>query len=418
MTEKSSFRPAAFYVPVNYRPLGLPERLVSCAHYVLNLLHWKWVCWQADEDGFVRLHYDLLTKIIPRADWQTVKYHLLDRAVIDCDLTAVAGSKCFGYRLRPEYRKAKRVECADLRLNRAIRRACGTAERTLAPVHRWLFGHLKRLDFDAAGARPVIAAALPDLESPIGPAEYRDQLTAHAQKLANRESFLHCDRFGRVHTLVSSLAKPLRLFLRVGGTPLVNLDLANSQPLIAGLVARRFYASAEGRGRFLRSAFDGASHTYRYRMAADACGPGPADVEDYLALCAAGRFYESFGTNLPRDEVKRRFYTDVFFGPNKIRSRVKTAFEARFPSVAAMLRSLKVKDYRRAAWVLQNMEASVFIQGVCNRLRRDYPRLPVFTIHDSIMTVPNGEVAVRTAIERAFIALGIHPTVRREKCNA
>ena len=44
------------------------------------------------------------------------------------------------------------------------------------------------------------------------------------------------DPYGRVHTVLTNLPSDLRQYLRLDGSPLVNLDIANSQPMFLGLV--------------------------------------------------------------------------------------------------------------------------------------------------------------------------------------
>ncbi len=63
-------------------------------------------------------------------------------------------------------------------------------------------------------------------------------------------------RFGRFHTPVTRLPRELRCCLSVGGARLVNVDLANSQPLIFGVLARDWLAGTpSARHRLCHMAF-------------------------------------------------------------------------------------------------------------------------------------------------------------------
>lgn len=61
----SKDKPAAFYIPVNLDSTVFPETHRPYVHYFLNLVHWKWLNWQADEKGFIYLKADYLTRVIP-----------------------------------------------------------------------------------------------------------------------------------------------------------------------------------------------------------------------------------------------------------------------------------------------------------------------------------------------------------------
>lgn len=410
---------AAFYVPVGFDSSEFPPPERDYAHYVLNLLHWRYVNWRADEAGFVHLMWKYVTRVIPRDWWPTIRRRLTDDEreggpVVEWDYRAARG-KAFGFRLAPGYRKVRRVVCTNDGLNRRIRNLTAERDRTLLPVHRWLVCHLDRLDFDLDRALSVVSTLRPDRrETEDSTIEYRVRLVGQCERLAGGDRYLVCDRFGRVHTPVTSLPRHLRCCLSVGGEPLAGLDLANSQPLVAGLLARRFCRSRSVRSRMCGATFEGAGNPYCYKALADLGDHPdvPADVRAYLRCCAAGTFYESFTpSGGDRDRVKRGFMS-VLMGPNRYRGPVKAAFAARYPTVAGMLRDLKRKEHARAAWLLQNLEATVFIHAVCGRLMDRRPDLPVFTVHDCLFTVPGGLASVRAAVLEEFGQLGVVPTLK------
>jgi hypothetical protein len=140
-----------------------------------------------------------------------------------------------------------------------------------------------------------------------------------------------------------------------------------------------------------------------------------ADLDDYIRLCEQGQFYESMmEPGEDRHAFKEKFYGDVFFGKTCFRSNLKSRFEARFPSIAKMLREVKKRNYRHSSWVMQNYEATIFIYTICNRIRAERPEVPLFTIHDSLLTVPGEVEYVESIIMDEFRKLGIRPTLKRE----
>lgn len=474
----SPARELAFYVPVTFDSKQFPEDQRDLVHYFLNLLHWKWLCWQADEGtGFVRLKHDYLTKIIPRACWLEIRDRLVELGVIEWDKSYRRNTKSFGFKLAPDYRKTRRVVCADDCLNRRVQKVYSQDQLSLLPVHDWLEEKLSLLDFDMPLAHSIIQTMHPDRKSSaMTDEEFRLLLTESCQKFVVGDLPLTVDKYGRVHTPVTSLSKELRRCLVVDGQNLVGLDLANSQPLIAGICAKQFYKSRMSRSRLLKKAFENDNNPYCYRELQEmgklaeelieinqyptqsishgtptnfppllritteeksqppygkdtyesaqvlhsAVKPAKyADLDDYIRLCEQGQFYESLmEPGEDRHAFKEKFYGDVFFGKTCFRSRLKSRFEARFPSIAGMLREVKKQNYRHSSWLMQNYEATIFIYTICNRIRAERPDVPIFTIHDSLLTVRDEVEYVESIIMDEFRKLGIRPTLKREDYNA
>ncbi|HEV3383921.1 MAG TPA: hypothetical protein VG097_03855 [Gemmata sp.] len=319
--------------------------------------------------------------------------------------------KSRGYRLARDYRRVRRIICTDEKLNRKIRVLSLRQDAKLLPVHYWLKSHFVRLHFDGERAASIIATLTPDDDCKLEVEEYRLMLTGYCQRIADGEHRLSCDRFGRVHTHITSLKKELRSCLSVDGQPIVGWDLANSQPLIAGLLARRFCRSPSVQSRMSNATFKDENNPYCYKALAELTHHSSVkdDVQEYLRCCEEGAFYESFGDD--REKVKKGFMS-ILMGPIKYKGSVKADFNNKFPTVATMLHSLKLKDYRRVAWLLQNLEATIFIHRVCGRLMDEHPKLPVYTIHDSIYTIPRGRNIIKRVILEEFDRFGIVPTLK------
>src|SRR5262249_46389358 len=120
---------------------------------------------------FVRIKYEYATKVIPKKLWRDFIYGMLmgDKtcypAVIECDLRSVSGSKCFGYRLTPEYPKVRRIVCTHDAINHRITSIQREEERPLIPIHRWLAGWLNHLRLDGKAAKRLVAKMTPEEET-------------------------------------------------------------------------------------------------------------------------------------------------------------------------------------------------------------------------------------------------------------
>ncbi len=418
-------KPARFYRPPGFDPTrcGFEPDEVASVYFFLHIVRWKQIQWQADADGFSRLKWDYLERIIGRALLPKLRVKLVQNGVIEWDASSARGTKCQGFRIRSPYREQKweLITCADDALNRRIQTAY--ADGAVAPlaVHGWLTSKFEALDFDLTRALAIIPTLPvdPDFATTGTADEYRRLLGEQCRAVADRFHETSVCRYGRFHSPLTRLHRALRPALSVGGRPLVELDVANSQPLFLGLVAREYYRSGMARKRLLERTFDHPADVYRYDRRTEGNGRpcGNGGVEGYIRLCERGQFYESL---MRAGDDRARFKTDLFreafFGRNAAKGPrpARARFAAAHPAVAAVLRALKRTDYRRSAWVLQNAEATLVVDVICGRLMRERPDLTLFTIHDSFLVLPEDAVYVRSVVEDEFRNRGVEVLVRQK----
>ena len=141
------------------------------------------------------------------------------------------------------------------------------------------------------------------------------------------------------------------------------------------------------------------------------------DVKQYVQLTQKGELYDFLGnkSSLTRKEFKQSLFRDVFFGQNYLKNELTVEFERLFPSVMAFIRKIKKGKYARLAWIMQKEESKLIIDGVCGRLMREHPEMPVLTIHDSILTIPRWVEIAKTVIMEEFAGVGLKPTIRTEQ---
>lgn len=148
------------------------------------------------------------------------------------------------------------------------------------------------------------------------------------------------------------------------------------------------------------------------------------DVKKYIDWVVAGNFYEKFGDELfdrkliPNDCPNRRdaakdITFHILFGKNDSEKRVKKAvkaFREVFPSVFAITEMVKFGDredrpHSSLACTMQAFEAELVLQHCCGTIAYERPDLPIFTIHDSIVTTVGNEHYVQEVMERTFNAI-------------
>ncbi len=63
---------------------------------------------------------------------------------------------------------------------------------------------------------------------------------------------------------------------------------------------------------------------------------------------------------------------------------------------------------------MQAAEGKLIFGGCCRELMDHHPDVPIWTIHDSLLTVPGCEGLVRAVLLDNFARLGIVPTLNKE----
>ena len=167
---------------------------------------------------------------------------------------------------------------------------------------------------------------------------------------------------GRVFTVISNMPRELRQFIRINGKPLVELDIANCQPLVFCIHLLKAYG-------------------------ADV----PADVAEYIRLCSTGTFYKEVmklvvaeGEVVSADTFKPEFFGKVFFSTENKAYKWRKRFADAFPNVSEAISQVKVNNYKELSIMLSNQESEIIIKNITARLYRE--GVTEFTsIHDSLL---------------------------------
>jgi hypothetical protein len=119
-------------------------------------------------------------------------------------------------------------------------------------------------------------------------------------------------------------------------------------------------------------------------------------------------------TELTRDHLKRLFFADIFYGRTNVDTPLTRLFIRLFPTVYQLVLKAKEHKYQDLARLMQREEARFMLHTVCRRLFKHHSEVPVFTIHDSIMTIEEHVPLVRRIINEEFNRIGLHPTMKEE----
>lgn len=453
--------PTHVYVPATFDPkVHLPDNLQrygDCARYFLHRIIWGRVQRRLTLDEFVPIKFDYLRGVIPDRVIKPLKEALLHSAVVECDNHYIDGEKSLGYRLRSPHVTARIVlTCLNDGVTAEKVRANRQAEfkRVRLDVHKYLRGHYRRLEIDLPLALDLLK----------GDPNYEVNKIPPQQIAAKEWSFSVC-RYGRVHTDLTRCPREVRPALRMGGEPLVGIDVANSQPLFLALLLINYrrcgnktfayvtfpekrsnpydqideiisrtilnYSTKEenkitpphhasittrmtcGKEKktleveALATTVNGANRVELYQQFLK------PDEVCFVRLCEQGRLYEDFMDRLEmpvRNWVKKLFF-EMIYGDNRFQSPLKADFTEVFPNVAEVVRVHKRKDHGFLPRLMQNIEANFVINTVCRRLMNELPDVPVLTLHDCLLTTKQCADLVVQVMREEFHRLGLVPSL-------
>jgi len=201
------------------------------------------------------------------------------------------------------------------------------------------------------------------------------------------------DAESRIYTNLTNLKREFRDFLRYDNEPFIELDIRNSQPLIATILIKEYWLK----------------HYKRI----------PEDVWQYQQDCEQGVFYDYFMKennvdDIDRGEFKKRFFSEVFFSRVTQRmSRLKKQFIGKYPSAMSAIDFIKggigSETYNQFAIQLQRKEANLIFDKI--NLELIESGIPSFNIFDSILCLDHHKNEIEKKLIHVFNASGLNPMI-------
>lgn len=463
MTDGMDNSKRTYYVPADADLSLLPERIRDQCIRFLDLLHRQRITLKADSCGWTPLKADYLRNQYGRHALADVLSVLCKLGVLEFDRRYRKGERSRRYRVVPWDGPWVPVQAA------APKRNAQRQTIPLAPVHCYLQRQLRKLTIDLPQAVQLASTLEPNEDSVLDRDEYQRTIIDLCQVVHDGDFRLTPDQYGRVHSLFTRLPRKLRGCLRLCGEPLVGIDLANAQPLLAGVLCVRYHESRSVRFGILNKRFRGGRYsdemlaqlervyglpslqisiplrTYVHPsivlekrdsglfLAGPSPGTSPSrlpappfsergglphDLLSYLEVCQRGEFYESLGDD--RKAVKKELMVILFDRPGR-RSEITYRFDELYPTMAQFLRDLKTKNslpaadrYKYPSHLLQNFEASLFIGRICRRLMNERTDIPVLTLHDGLYTTDQHVADLLGVMREEFARIGLEPTFKLE----
>lgn len=423
-------------IPVGFDPSPMlahsRRRCGDRARYLVSVIAHK-----TRKDAWARLSTRYLQRFIPHKHAAGLIRDLVKAGVIVVRKDAIKGTRPFGYRLSDRWhcRDLTRYELNDGYLVRKIWDWWERLDMTKdCPERVFLRQSLQRLDIDREHAMRIISGL--NLSESA-----RDIALADVADIERQQWFFTTDRWGRCHHNVTKLKRELRESLRVSGEPLVEIDVVNCQPILVPLVAKAWIedrelfrrdslvtASACSRERQTQRLNFGGSEEGRERenhittpcfnFVEPAFNKIEVELNEYVATCEAGRFYETLAGMVGREfrdaesraSFKREVFSRLLFADlYAMQGKLAQAFAEMFPTIFQMLVEAHVGKKSRLPRHMQSLESGIVIDGAVREFRESRPRAFALTIHDSILVRKQDAEHAKSCLRNAFASVGLRP---------
>ncbi|GAB3542495.1 hypothetical protein GCM10027443_43430 [Pontibacter brevis] len=441
---------------IEHTPPGIDEaRWLSMAYYIVQTIllmsrDKRFKSHNRSLRGYVPLSSTIL-KGLGGAKYKVAVDHLIEIGVIERDgVFSKVRHENMGYRLCRQYWsqrfKYRTIPDAEVRKTIVQHRKqqleiMKPRLRELAHVVRWLTDGKLRLDKEKAleyiedykvfwdFRMKKLHLQGESLENARIDAKHRFNWAACSIEQWESDTHLSVDdKGGRLYSPLTSILSPLRHFLTYDGKSLVSFDLKNSQPLHLVLLMRPEFWSSNSRDKWTLKKLNGElwKHLQQQGHMSPTSSLSPiilqkttpltdneSVVESHFArLVLTGKLYEFISEHFrgkytsaegvdrfdTRTKAKKQVLRLMYFNPLKFHSPSHDTFREfrqRFPLEAQVLQLLKSRDYRDLPVLLQKLEAQILLHEVCKEIYELDRNIPLFTVHDSIITTTDHAETVK-----------------------
>ena len=176
--------------------------------------------------------------------------------------------------------------------------------------------------------------------------------------------FFKFDAYGRLHTNFTVLKKYIRNnFLRIDGEEVAEIDLPNSQPYFFGV-----YLKKEIGNNVMKP-----------------------EIVKFLDIVKNGLIYDEIleknGDILTSRKDAKLLMYKVLFGKNIDKRIENRIFKSMYPTVYEYIKEYKYlsDDYKSLSHQLQLIESDFIFNKCIKDIKKNFPEIRLFTIHDSII---------------------------------
>jgi len=394
--------------------------------YILHLIH---SIPSAKKDmidnytGYTPISREILGRVI-KNNRQYVNY-LKDQNIVEED-NYVVGTKSRGLRFTSRYRtKIAQVEIHDWCLIKNLlylrKKVDNENTQKLSFMKQWF----SDLTVDIEGAKKYLDEEYekdklnPECKYPELRYNSRLLTIQNLESTKSRPLFFVDTTSGRLHTYLTQLKSELRKFVKYKGKTLYSIDIVNSQPYFStSLLNVKEYENNKMVERITtvltRNKLNSEVITIMLGVLIKSI-ESEEDVLLFKGIVQSGKFYEEFGKILVENgiiengsdpkkirKIVKEITFQTFFSKNisvRYLENVKI-FKEFFPNVYKVFCGIKETHHPTLAIILQNLEADLILHQVCTFIKTSRPQIPLFTLHDSIITTEEHVKYVQKVMQR------------------
>lgn len=237
----------------------------------------------------------------------------------------------------------------------------------------------------------------------------------------------------RLHSVLTNIQKDYKPFIGYDGQPLVSIDITNSQPYLMNILFNPEFWKKNSTSPLSIYNLPPNIQSHITPLLSIMIGNYLEELdmdslEEYRQKTSEGEIYEKiidivqkrFGESLNRKQIKTMFYIVLFSKNgffNQPDAKLKRLFKEIYPQVYELTTILKTKNHATLAILLQAIESEIILHRCCKRVWEEgEQQVPVFTIHDSIVTTKVNEDFVKKIMtEELAKAIGVPPTLQIEE---
>lgn len=292
--------------------------------------------------------------------------------------------------------------------------------------HLWKWYNDEKFTFDALGARQELQNM-----------EFSKSRLWMENTIFNLEQgykwFICHSKDKRLHTNLTNMNKGLRKYLKYDGKSLQNIDINNSQIffllVLLNKIKNRNYKDIETESSII--------------LELSSVSLCRKEFQSFHDLVVSGTFYTVLGKQLMKEKGFEDYYIkmehdyknkkvnhikidnpkklmkpiafEILFSKNNHCTPEKKWFKEQFPTIYKVIEIIKSKNHNTLALMLQKSEAEAILDITAKNIKDFNKDIPIYTIHDSILTTPNHSNEVkRIMIESIFDFTGLKPTISIE----
>lgn len=404
--------------------------------------------WEKEDYSFTSLYSPLLQAKIQ--DYKKYIQYLTDNGVLVSDNLHIKGQKSIGYKFSKKYqtdikpvpltkqifikRVLQFVNVDYDSLKSSFIKSGENNEQKYDYLTKWFN---EKLTIDYVGAKSYLDELFEQELLQFGheKAMIKKNLRKIVVEKIHRGNFLsRVDMtVGRLHTVLTQLKSELRQFVRYDGKKLVAADLKNSQPYLSTIL---FDAERLNRREILKVI---KSYNHNFNTSYNPFNIPyyvSKNIETYKNYVESGKLYERFVVALIEEGVldpnedfdtlrgtaKKAVLTSIFSPNNAIAYKTEMKiFKQIFPEVYSVFKTIKYGKgkHNTLAILLQKIETELVLDEVCKIISEANPSIPIFTLHDAVITTENHIEFVEMVMKEVLAeAIGLNPTIKREYWSA